>query len=91
MPILLPFFSHFLLRIFREKAHSNKIPALAKSMNMDIWAVGTSNQLFIRGSLTETKFSKHSFSHWENFVLYDRSTLYSFVLFVLTLASDEEV
>ena len=29
---------------------SNKTPALKKSMNMDIWVVGTSNQLFIRGS-----------------------------------------
>ena len=27
-------------------------------MNMDIWVVGTSNQLFIAGSYTETKFSK---------------------------------
>ena len=34
----------------REKAPSNKTPALYKSMNMDIWVVGTSNQLFIRDS-----------------------------------------
>ena len=34
----------------REKAPSQKTPALIKSMNMDIWVVGTSNQLFIRGS-----------------------------------------
>ena len=34
----------------REKASSNKIPTLLKSMNMDIWVVGTSNHLFIRGS-----------------------------------------
>ena len=34
----------------REKAPSNKTPALTKSRNMDIWVVGTSNQLFIRGS-----------------------------------------
>ena len=27
-----------------------------KSKNMDIWIVGTSNQLFKRGSYTETKF-----------------------------------
>ena len=33
-----------------EKAPSNKTPALAKSMNMDIWIVGTLNQLLIRGS-----------------------------------------
>ena len=42
----------------REKAPSNKTPALTKSMNMDIWVFGTSNQLFARGSLTETKTSK---------------------------------
>ena len=34
----------------REKAPSNKIPALTKSMNMGIWVVGISNQLFIRDS-----------------------------------------
>ena len=33
-----------------EKAPSNKTPALTKSMNMDIWVLGTSNQHFIRGS-----------------------------------------
>ena len=40
----------------REKPPSNKTPALTKSMNMDIWAVGSSNQLFIRDCYTETKF-----------------------------------
>ena len=34
----------------REKAPSNKTPAFTKSMNMDIWVVGTSNQIFIGGS-----------------------------------------
>ena len=34
----------------REKVLSNKTPSLTKSMNMSIWVVGTSNQLFIRGS-----------------------------------------
>ena len=42
-----------------EKAPSNKTPALTKSMNMDSWVVGTSNQLFRRGSYSETKFSKN--------------------------------
>ena len=41
-----------------EKAHSNKIPALTKSMNMDIWVVSLTNQLFIRGLYTEIKFRK---------------------------------
>ena len=34
----------------REKAPSNKSLAPRKSTNMSIWAVGTLNQLFIRGS-----------------------------------------
>ena len=42
----------------REKTISNKTPALIKSMNMDIRVAGTSNQLFRRGSYSETKFSK---------------------------------
>ena len=43
----------------RKKTLSNETPVLTKSMNTDIWVVGTSNQLFvIRGSSTETKLSK---------------------------------
>ena len=34
----------------REKAPSNKTPALTKSTNMDICAVGTRSKLFVRGS-----------------------------------------
>ena len=34
----------------RGKAPSNKTPTLRKSTNMGVWAVGTLNQLFIRGS-----------------------------------------
>ena len=34
----------------REKVPSNKSPAPRKNMNMGVWAVGTLNQLFIRGS-----------------------------------------
>ena len=30
----------------REKATSNKTLAFSESLNMDIWAVGTSNQVF---------------------------------------------
>ena len=43
---------------YREKAPSNWTQALTKSLNMDIWLVGTSNQIFIRGSYTEINFSK---------------------------------
>ena len=34
----------------REKAPSNKTPALLKSRDMNIWIAVTSNQGFIRGS-----------------------------------------
>ena len=43
----------------REKAPSNKTPALTKSMNTDIWVVDTLDQLFIRGSYTEKNFQKN--------------------------------
>ena len=40
-----------ILRILtRKKTPSNKTPALTNGRNMDIWVLGTSNQLFIRGS-----------------------------------------
>ena len=41
----------------KKKHHQIKLQ-LTKSMDMDIWVVGTSNQSFIRGSLTEIKFFK---------------------------------
>ena len=44
--------------IHRERAPSHKTPALRKSTNMGVWAVGTLNQLFKRGSSAETKLSK---------------------------------
>ena len=34
----------------REKTPSNKTTALWKGTNMDVWATGTLNELFIRGS-----------------------------------------
>ena len=40
----------------REKATSNKFPALRKNKSMTV--VSTSSQLFIRGSSTEAIFSK---------------------------------
>ena len=43
-------FLFYLKDTHREKAPSSKTPTLTKSMNMDIWVVGTSNQLFLRGS-----------------------------------------
>ena len=61
----------------REKAPSNKTQPLTKTMNMDIWVVGTVNQFFIRDSNIETKFSKKQSSYWQNSVLCDRSLSYS--------------
>ena len=43
-------FNYLLQDTHREKAPSNKTPALRKSTNMSVWVVGTSNQLFISGS-----------------------------------------
>ena len=40
-------FKYFFKDTQREKVPSNKTPALTKSRNMDIWVVGTSNQIFI--------------------------------------------
>ena len=39
----------------REKVPSNKTPALAKSMDINIWVVGISNQLFLRSFLNWKK------------------------------------
>ena len=43
----------------QEKNPSNKTQEITNGWNMDIWVVDTSNQLFIRGSYTKTKFSKN--------------------------------
>ena len=40
----------FIKDTHRKKGPPNKTPALRKSTNMGVWAVGTLNQLFIRGS-----------------------------------------
>ena len=55
----------------REKAPSNKTPALRKGTNMGVWAVGTLTQLFIRVSWTFKKIK----DYWQNSVLRDRPIL----------------
>ena len=46
-----PFVNWCLLKdTHRKKPPKNKVPALSKGMNIDIWLVSTSNQLFMRGS-----------------------------------------
>ena len=42
----------------RENAPSNKTGTLTKNMNMYISAIGILNQLFIRDSYAQIKFSK---------------------------------
>ena len=42
----------------REKGPLNINSAFTKSMNIDVYVVGTSNQLFLRSSLAETKYFK---------------------------------
>ena len=42
----------------KETTSSDNTLALAKNMNMYIWVSGNLNQLFIRGSYTQIKFSK---------------------------------
>ena len=42
----------------RENRPSNKTQALTRSMNMDIWVIGTLNEIFKRGFSTQIKFSK---------------------------------
>ena len=50
--MLFDVFSKLFKDTHSEKTPSSKTPALAKSRNMDICVVGTSNQLFVRGSQT---------------------------------------
>lgn len=48
------------MKLFKD-THSEIVPsnpAFMKSTNMDIWVISTSNQLFVRASCTEIKFSK---------------------------------
>ena len=42
-----------------EKTPLNKTPMLTSSINVDIWVDVTSNDFFISGSNTETKFPKN--------------------------------
>ena len=47
------------LKTLTWKTHPQiKLKRLQKSMNMDIWVIGTLNQLFIRGFFTQIGFSK---------------------------------
>ena len=71
--------------LFKIKTPSNKTPALTKSTNMGIWVLGTSSQLFVRGSKTETKFPKNKVVTGKTtfFVIGPFCTHYSICLFLL--------
>ena len=49
--------SIILKEMHRENTLSINTQALTKSMNMEIWVVFTSNELFIKGSYSQIKFS----------------------------------
>ena len=53
-------------------------------MNMYIWGTATVNQLFVRGSYTQIKFSKKC-SQYQKSILCDRSILYSPLAFDRTV------
>ena len=72
----------------REKAPSNKTTVLSKIMNIDIWVVGTSNQLFIEVLKLKQNFRKKKEQLLAN-LRYLHFVLP--ILFVLTLASDSAV
>ena len=58
------YFNHYFLNkiciedTHRRNAASNKFKALTRRMKMDIWVVSSLNQLFIRGTYSNIKFSK---------------------------------
>ena len=60
-----------------ETGTSNKTTVFMKSMNMDIWIVDASNELFIRSSYAKTRFSKKQSRYWQNSVLRPFCTPYS--------------
>ena len=67
---------------YREKLPSNKTPVYTKNMDMDIWVVAISNQLFMRGSYTKQKFYKNKVVTGKTpfFVIVQFCTLYSICL-----------
>ena len=58
-----------------ENTPSKNTQVLPESINLDNWVIGTLNQLLIRGSYNQTKFSKNETVGGKN--LYDRPISYS--------------
>ena len=59
----------FIKDTHKENTPSNTTETLSESMNMYLWAIGTSNQLFIRGSSPQTML-------WKNEVVMTESPIY---------------
>ena len=49
--------------------HPKKTEALTKSMNINMWLVGTSNQLLKEVHIMKQNFQKKQSSYWQNFVI----------------------
>ena len=69
----------------------NKTEAFTKSMNINIWAIGTLNQLFIGHSCTQIKFFKKWSSQWQKPIFLWKAYFELTIQFVLTLAFDRTV
>ena len=61
----------------RENTLSNKTETLTKSLNIYIWAIGTLNQIFLRGCHIQIKFFKKLSGQWKTSLLFDMPILYS--------------
>ena len=77
--------------IHRGKHVQMKLQCLKNSMNMDIWVVGTSNQLSIRVSWTETNFSKKQSSYSAKLHTLLKVHFALPIAFVLTLLAYENI
>ena len=90
VPLYYDGYLHGFKDTLRENTTSNKSQALAKSLNMDIWVIGTLNQIFIRNSYTQIFFS-------ENTVVIGISPFFvidpicTLLLFVLKLTFDRAI
>ena len=73
-----------------ENTPSNKTRALTKCMNMDIWAIGILNQLFIKDFCTQIKFSKKLSQSVINSILCDRSILYSHSICIINIGFSQD-
>ena len=72
----------------REKAPSNKTPPLTKSMNMDIWVVGTSNHGNVAFSILVYSAKKQYCSFLKNIFIFQKICFKVKVLETFKISSD---